>query len=72
MASRIEKQQNLRLKTLHYLFFIPAIFYRLFGCSMANFWLLLRRQSHTPDDNHCIWAINFWSKRDLEGLGLYS
>ena len=36
---------------------------------MANFWLLLRKQSHSPDVNLCNWAIKFWSKGDLEGVG---
>ena len=40
-------EQNLRLETLDCLLFIPAIFYLLFGCSMVNFWLLLRKQSHS-------------------------
>ena len=66
-------EQNLRLKTLDYLLFIPAIFFNLlFGCFMANFWLLLRNQSPSPDVNLCIWAINFWFKGDSEGLVLYS
>ena len=66
-------EQNLRLKTLDYLQFTPAIFLNLlFGCFMANFWLLLRNQSHSPDFNLCIWAINFWSKGDSKGLVLYS
>ena len=43
----------------------------LFTCPMTNFWLLLRKQSHSPDVNHCIWAINFWSKGNSEGLGVY-
>ena len=63
-------EENLRLKTLDYLLFIPAIFLcLLLGHSMANFWLLVRKQSYSPDD-HCIWAINFCSKGDLEGLAL--
>ena len=66
-------EQNLRLKTSDYFLSIPAIFDLLFGCSMANFWLLLRKQSDSPDVNHCIWAIKFWStKGDSEELGLYS
>ena len=36
---------------------------------MDNFWLLLRKQSHSPDVNLCNWAIKFWSKGDLEGVG---
>ena len=34
-----------------YLLFIPTVFYLLFGCPMANFWLLLRKQSHLADVN---------------------
>ena len=64
-------KQNLRLKTLGYLLFIPAIyfFYPLFGCPMANFWLLSSKQSHSPNVNHCIWAISFWPKAGLGGVG---
>ena len=64
-------EQNLRLKTLVYLLFIPAIyfFYLLFGCSMANFWLLSNKQSHSPNVNHCIWVSVFGPKLDREGLG---
>ena len=63
--------QNLRLKTLVYLLFIPAIyfFYLLFGCPMANLWLLWSKQSHSTDVNHCIWAINFWLKAGVLGDG---
>ena len=64
-------EQNVRLKTLNYLLFIPAIFHLLFGYSKAKFWLLLRKQSHSPYD-HSIWTINFCCKSDLEWLGLYS
>ena len=63
-------EQNLKIKTLDYLLFISAIFYLLFGCSRANFQLLLRKQSHSLDVNHCIQAINFWPKGDFEGLGV--
>ena len=64
-------EQNLRLKTLGYLLFIPAIyfFYLLFGCPMTNFWLLLSKHSHSPNVNHCIWAISFWPKAGLEEVG---
>ena len=55
-------EQNLRLKTLGYLLFIPAIFYLLFGCPMANFSLLLRKQYHSPDVNHCICVSIFGPK----------
>ena len=62
-------EQNLRLKTLGYLLFIPSVcFYRLLGCPIANF---LRKQSHSPYVNHCILPIYFWPKGDWEGLGLY-
>ena len=61
-------EQNLRLKTLGYLLFIPAIFYLLLVCPMANFWLLLRKQSQSSDVSHCFWVINFWSKGDSDGL----
>ena len=64
-------EQNLRLKTLGYLLFIPAIyfFYLLFGCPMTNFWLLLSKHSHSPNVNHCIWAISFWPKAGLGEVG---
>ena len=51
-------EQNLRLKTLDYLLFIPAIFYLLFDCSMANFWLLLRKQSHSPEVTHLAFGLS--------------
>ena len=38
-------EQNIGLKTLGYLLFIPAIFVLMFGCSMAKFWLLLIKKS---------------------------
>ena len=62
------KAENFGLLALYPCYF----FYLLFGCSMVNFWLFLRKQSHSLDVNHRIWAINFWSKGDSEGLGLYS
>ena len=67
-------EQNLRLKTLGYLLFIPAIyfFYLLFGCPMANLWLLSSKQSHSPNVNHCIWAFSFWPKCGLGGVGWVS
>ena len=68
MASRLE--QYLRLKTLGYLLFIPAnFFYLLFGCPMANFRLLLNIQYHSPNVNHCIWAISFWPRAGIGGVG---
>ena len=74
MASRLGKHLlRAKSKTENFGLFAlyPCYFYLLFGCSMANFWLLLRKQSHSPDVNHCIWAIDFWSKGDSEGLALY-
>ena len=62
-------EQNLRLKTLVYLLFIPAFFYLLLVCPIANFWLLSRKQSHSPNVNYCIWAIIFSSRAGLEGAG---
>ena len=62
-------EQTLRLKTLGYLLFIPAIFfffYVLSGCPMANFWLLLSKQSYSPNVNHCIgyqFLAQNWTER---------
>ena len=74
MASRLE--QNLSLKTLGYLLFIPAIFfsfffcfYLLFGCPMANFWLLSSKKYHSPSVDHCIWASSFWARAGMGGAG---
>ena len=74
MAGRLEqhllsaksKAENFGLITLYssYLFF-----YLLLGCFMANFWLLSSKQSHSPNVNHCIWAISFWSRAEMEGVG---
>ena len=74
MACRLEqhllsaksKAENFGLFTLYssYLFF-----HLLLGCFMANFWLLLSKQSHSPNVNHCIWAISFLSKAGLGGVG---
>ena len=74
MACRLEqhllsaksKAENFGLFTLYssYLFF-----YLLLGCFMANFWLLSSKQSHSPNVNHCIWAISFWPKAGLGGVG---
>ena len=44
-------------------------FYLLFGCPIAIFWLLLRKQSHSSDINHCIWAIESLVQRWLGGDG---
>ena len=74
MAGRLEqhllsaksKAENFGLITLYssYLFF-----YLLLGCFMANFWLLSSKQSHSPNVNHCIWAISFWHRAEMGGVG---
>ena len=74
MASRLgqhlvrakSKTENFGLLALYssYLFF-----YLLFDYPMANFWLLSSKQSHSPNVNHCIWAISFWPKAGLGGVG---
>ena len=69
VLGNISLEQNLSLKTLDFLLFIHAIFYLLFCCSTANFWLLFRKQPHSPHVKYCIWAINFWYKGDSEGVG---
>ena len=71
MAFRLGKHL-LRAKSKTENFGLFEYFYLLFGYSMANFWLLLRKQSHSPEFNQCIWAIDFCSKGDSEGLDLYS
>ena len=54
-------EQSLRSKTLGYLFLITALSL-LFGCPMSNVWLLPRKQSHSLNANHCIWATYFGPK----------
>ena len=56
-------EQNLRLKTLDYLLFIPAIFYLLFDCSMDNFWLLLKKQSHSPEVTHLAFELSIFDPK---------
>ena len=74
MASRLG-QQLLRAKPkaensgLFALYSSYSFFYLLFGCPMTNFWLLSSKQSHSPNVNHCIWAISFWPKAGLRGVG---
>ena len=73
MASRLgqrllrskSKAENFGLFTLYFSYF----YYLLFGCPTANFWLLSSKQSHSPNVNHCIWAISFWSRAEMEGVG---
>ena len=50
------KAENYWLFALYPCYF----FYLLFGYPMVNFCLLLRKQSHSPNINHCIWDISFW------------
>ena len=72
MSSRLGQQllraksntENSGLFTLYFSYF----FYLLFDCSMANFWLLLSKQSQSPNVNHCIWDINFWPRVGLGGV----
>ena len=74
MASRLG-QQLLRAKPkaensgLFALYSSYSFFYLLFGCPMTNFWLLSSKQSHSPNVNHCIWAISFWPKAGLGEVG---
>ena len=64
MASRLE--QNLRLKTLGYLLFIPAnFFYLLFGCYRANV------MKH-PILITAFGLSVFGPELEWEGLGLYT
>ena len=73
MASRLgqhllrakSKAENFELFALYSGYF----FYLLFGCSMANVWLLSSKQSQSHNVNHCIWAISFWPKAGLGGVG---
>ena len=61
-------EQNLKLKTLGYLLFISAILYLLFDCPMANFWLLLTKQSIS-----WCWSLHlgyqYLVQRWLRGIG---
>ena len=54
------KAENLGLFALYPCYFL----YLLFGCPVVNVWLLLMKQSHSPNVNHCIWAIYFWLTGD--------
>ena len=68
-------EQNIRLKTLGYLLFIPAIFFvcclaapwPTFGCYWAN--SLTHSLNHPVLVNHCICAISFWPRAGLGGVG---
>ena len=59
------KGENFWLFALYSSYF----FYLLFECPMANFWLLSSKQSHSSDVNHCIWAISFWARAEMAGVG---
>ena len=63
--------QRLRLKTLGYLLFISSIFCLLLGFPMANFWLLLMKQSFSSNVNHCIWGTYFGPKLNGWGWSLH-
>ena len=60
------KTENFGLLALHSCYF----FFSAVGCAMTNHWLLLKKQFHSSDVNHCIWAVNFLPKDEWEGLGL--
>ena len=59
------KAEHFGLFSLYSCYFL----YLQFGSPMTNFWLLLRKQSHSPNVNHRIWAISFWPKAGLGGVG---
>ena len=71
MASRLgqhlfrakSKTENFGLFSLYLCYFL----YLLCGCAMANFSLLSRKQSPSPNVNHCIWAICFGPKVTKRG-----
>ena len=52
------KTENFGLLALHSCYF----FFSAVGCAMTNHWLLLKKQFHSSDVNHCIWAVNFLPK----------
>ena len=71
MASRLgqhllrakSKTENFGLFSLYLWYFL----YLLCGCATANFSLLSRKQSHSPNVNQCIWAICFGPKVTKRG-----
>ena len=65
LGKHLRKIEDLKLWVICSLSLL--FFYMLFVWPMANCWLLLRKQSQSPDVNHCIWAIKFWFKSELEG-----
>ena len=48
--------------------YLQLFFYQLFDCTMGNLWLLLSKQSHSINVNHCMWAISFWPGAGLGGV----
>ena len=73
MASRLG-QHLLRAKSKAESFGLFALyssyfFYLLFDCHMVNVRLLSSKQFHSPNVNHCIWAISFWSRAEMGGIG---
>ena len=44
-------------------------FYLLFGCPMANFWLLLSKNSHSASLSYRICGISLWPSAGMEGVG---
>ena len=68
MASRLG-QYLVIAKSKAEKFELFALYYLLFGCHMANFWLLLRKQCYSPNVNHCTWAIGSWPSAVLGGVG---
>ena len=50
-------------------FYSSYFVYLLFGCPMANFWLLSSKQSHSPSVDHCISTISFQPRAGIGGVG---
>ena len=74
MASRLGKhlfRAKSKAENFGFICSLPRLF---FICCLAVPWLIFDIIEETVSltyGNDCIWAINFWSKGDLEGLGLY-
>ena len=70
-------EQNIRLKTLGYLLFVPATFFLsaawlLHGQLLAvieQIVSLTHSLNHPVLVNHCIWTISFWPRAGLGGVG---
>ena len=73
MASRLGK--HLRAKSKAKNFGLFALYHcYFFVCCLTAPWLTFgynSGNSPSPDVNHCIWAINFWSKGGLKELGFH-